>query len=1286
MQHDLSLWRRLPDACFGDESPQSQALRIEQVAVLSRGTPTMALGNMLNAAITGAVLFQIASPLALGPWIGLVWLAACQRLLRWRRNRGRAHPVAVRRRTLLRATVWSGLFGAFWGTLAIALLPRVPAVYQVFIAFVIGGQAAAASTWLAPLFPAFLAYLIASMAPLILGFAVHNSVMGHAMAAMLAAYSAVQVHFAHQAGRSFRDRVRTGQERERLIGALQASRDGIEREVAARTEELRSVNAQLSAEIAERKRTEEELWASQRLLRTVVDAIPYSLTAKDAQGRYLLINAAMASMWRCAPESLIGKTPHDIPGILPADAERMSRADRLVLAEGIGSELPQVAITLRDGTRSHRRAVRAPIFDGRDRVTGLVVLSEDITARVEAEEKLEASRRLLQSVIDTIPHAVFAKDTAGRFILVNKFFADTAGLTPQQMIGMHALNLPGAVPALLNEALAEDREVLITGMPAIREAVPGLFGNAAERWRRSVKLPLRDEAGRVVGLVGLVEDITDRYLAERRVRDSRRLLQSVIDTIPHDVYAKDTNHRYILANKHFADSVSLTPERMVGLNLRDLPGTVPKILEQTLAADREVLATGKPVIHEEMAALIEASADRRFRHIKLPLKDEAGRVAGVVGLVEDITDRYRAERRVKDSQRLLQSVIDSIPYSVFAKDLGGRYILTNERGAAMAGLTPERMIGRRIEEIPGTRPEAVQESHALDKEVATTGRPVVREAVQGYFGLSTDRWRRLVKQPLRNEAGEIVGTVGVGEDITERHLAEQRVRESRLLLQTVFDALPVWVFVKDRERRTVMINRQMAAGYGVEPGAPPPPDLSAGLPEDIRERIAGYDQSVLNSGQPYEVPEMPVALPGQPPRIMRVLRLPLRDGQGKIAGLVGVLEDITERKHAAEAMLQMQKLESLGSLAGGIAHNFNNLLSGILGHVALALYDPGLSGDTRASLQTVTNAARQAADLAEQMLAYSGRGKLQVGPLSLNELVSGMMPLLQVTVPRTARIALRCRQDLPAVVCDASQLRQLIVNVIKNAAEAIGKEAGEIALTTGCVRVSREQLDGYHLAGDTAEGDYVFLEVTDSGPGMTPEVLSRVFDPFFTTRPGAHGLGLPAALGIVRGHQGAIRVTSRPGAGTSVRILLPAVAAAQGGTEPAERLWSRDGAVLVVDDEPAVRQLTAMTLRELGLSVIEAGCGEEAVRLLREHGSAVEWALVDASMPGMSGPSTLRALRSLAPNLPAVVVSGKNEPELLEQFDGLAIRGILRKPFSLTDLQAQLKAWLNPPQQVQASA
>ena len=296
-----------------------------------------------------------------------------------------------------------------------------------------------------------------------------------------------------------------------------------------------------------------------------------------------------------------------------------------------------------------------------------------------------------------------------------------------------------------------------------------------------------------------------------------------------------------------------------------------------------------------------------------------------------------------------------------------------------------------------------------------------------------------------------------------------------------------------------------------------------------------------------------------------------------------------------------QKLESLGVLAGGIAHDFNNILMAIIGNADLALMRINKESPAVENLHRIEQAAARAADLAKQMLAYSGKGKFVVENVDLNTLLEEMLHMLEVSISKKAVLRLNLHQPLPPVEADATQMRQIVMNLVINASEAIGDKSGVIAITTGCMDCDRNYLKDVWLDENLADGLYVYLEIADTGCGMDKETLAKLFDPFFTTKFTGRGLGMAAVLGIVRGHKGAIKVYSEPGRGTTFKILLPA------SGRPAELFngdshtddWQGSGTVLLVDDEETVRGIGAEMLKELGFTAITAGDGREAVEIFK---------------------------------------------------------------------------------------
>jgi PAS domain S-box-containing protein len=384
------------------------------------------------------------------------------------------------------------------------------------------------------------------------------------------------------------------------------------------------------------------------------------------------------------------------------------------------------------------------------------------------------------------------------------------------------------------------------------------------------------------------------------------------------------------------------------------------------------------------------------------------------------------------------------------------------------------------------------------------------------------------------------------------------------------------------------------------------------------------------------------------------------------------LRNISERvqaeaeRRALELKLQQaQKLESLGALAGGIAHDFNNLLTGILGNSGLALSQLEAGSPVRESVQLIETAAHRAAALTRQLLAYAGKGQFVKRTVMVSKAVEEMAYLLELSVSKRCTLKLRFTPEVPPVEVDLAQLRQVIMNLIVNASESIGDEGGVIALSTSVVVVGEGERN---LEAEIPAGRYVCIEVRDTGCGMTEEVKRRLFEPFFTTKFTGRGLGLAAVLGIVRGHQGAIRVESEPGQGTRVQILLPPAAEPLEAAPPAElESLVAEGAVctvLVVDDDETVRAVAKGILESAGHRVLLAKDGQEGVELVARRGAELGIVLLDLTMPVMDGEETFRALRALRPELPVLLSSGYGEQETTERFLAGELAGFIQKPYS----------------------
>ena len=391
-----------------------------------------------------------------------------------------------------------------------------------------------------------------------------------------------------------------------------------------------------------------------------------------------------------------------------------------------------------------------------------------------------------------------------------------------------------------------------------------------------------------------------------------------------------------------------------------------------------------------------------------------------------------------------------------------------------------------------------------------------------------------------------------------------------------------------------------------------------------------------------------------------------------------LIEDISARKQAEKdrrefdlQLLQTQKLESLGVLAGGIAHDFNNILMAIIGNADLALMKLSPESPVADNLHAIEAASSRAAELAKQMLAYSGKGRFVVAPVDLNRLLDEMLHILKVSISKKAVLCLNKSEKLPAVEADATQMRQVIMNLVINASEAIGDRSGVIAINTGTMLCDRDYLKNFWLDEGIVEGTYVCLEVSDTGCGMDEQTISKIFDPFFTTKFTGRGLGMAAVLGILRGHKGGIRIYSEPGKGTTFRLLLPASGKS---AELANVIvgeaddWKGSGKVLLVDDEETVQVTGSIMLRTLGFTPIVAADGRQALELYRQD-PELAFVILDLTMPHMDGEQCLRGLRELDPEVKVIMSSGYNEQDVSQRFAGKGFTSFIQKPYRLSDLK-----------------
>jgi two-component system cell cycle sensor histidine kinase/response regulator CckA len=663
----------------------------------------------------------------------------------------------------------------------------------------------------------------------------------------------------------------------------------------------------------------------------------------------------------------------------------------------------------------------------------------------------------------------------------------------------------------------------------------------------------------------------------------------------------------------------------------------------------------------------------------IPVGILIGSVAIGAGLLAstraDLARRAASERVLREQSTMLQLVFDHAPGGITVAGLDGRIREANTSACRLLGYTREEMRQKTIFEL--THPDDLAATRAFGERLRQA--PAVPVAIEKRYVRKDGSTLTAVTHiaVIRDDRGDPLYYLAQITDVSELRLAEARIREQQAHLQTVLRGAPVILFALDRHGTVTLSEGAGLRAIGRKPG-----------------ESVGKDFFTLYADEPAMLAQLRRALAGEAvaarhERLGSTFEIqvaPVRDPEGMVTGVTGIAVDVSmqiqaqrERAELERRLLDTQKLESLGVLAGGVAHDFNNLLTAILGNAALARLALDPKERALVHLDRIEQASQTAAALCRQLLVFSGGGHMDSGSVDLSATVGETTALLKVSLGENTHLDLALEPGLPAVHADAAQLRQIVLNLVLNAAQAIGDRRGTINVRTLTQLVDATWLAGARVGQDSAPGPRVCLIVADDGPGMEPAVLARIFDPFFTTKPTGRGLGLASVLGIVRSHGGALHVHSVPGRGTTFTLAFPPERAAPERLAPAAVAvpapWRGSGMVLVVDDEEAVRRTAAQMVEQFGFEVVEAGSGAAALELV-DAGRPITLVLLDAMMPGMDGAETLTRLRQRRPGLRVVVFSGYSSQDMKPRFASQHPFGFLQKPFSPESLRDALRAAL----------
>jgi PAS domain S-box-containing protein len=789
-------------------------------------------------------------------------------------------------------------------------------------------------------------------------------------------------------------------------------------------------------------------------------------------------------------------------------------------------------------------------------------------------------------------------------------------------------------------------------------------------WLLGKGMVFLDDSGRPSRVVGVNLDITDRRRTQAALRETELQYKDVFENTSECIFvidiSDDGRFKFASFNRAGERTVGLSSGKVSGKFVEDV---VDQALANTLTANyRRCVEAGTILSYEEE---LDLPIGRRLFHTSLiPVRDTAGRIHRIIVVARDITESKRTQEALRISQERLELAQAAAGIGVWDWDIARNQTHCSKEYGPLYGL--------QIGDLAPPPEQWIKFVHPEDRARVQTELHLALDCAKPYntefrvvWEDGSTHWLFGKGQVFRETQGKPIRMLGVNMDITERKHAEQVLRESEERFRNMADTAPVMIWVCGPDKLFTFFNK----GWLAFTGKTMEQELGNGWakdvhPDDLRRCLDTFSASFDSHGS-FRMEYRLRRADGEY-RLVLDIGVPRFGPDGVLAGYIGSCIDISDLRRAQEEAFDRQKLESLRVLTGGIAHDFNNLLGGILADAELAEINLVAGSSPAEEIQRIRAVTIRTAEIVRELMIYSGQDNTDLAPVDVSAIVEEMLELLKASVSKRAVLKINLAKSLPSVLGNAAQIRQLVLNLMINASEAIGGKHGVVVMTTSFV--SGKEHSATNSTTPVAQGGYIRLEISDTGCGMTPEEQAKIFDPFFTTKFAGRGLGLAVVLGIVRDHGGTIDVESMPGQGTTFQILLPC------SISPATQLRSdflddstaqtprAGGTVLLVEDEDALRFSISKMLRRKGFSVLESGDGATAIDLFHQKQAAIDVVLLDMTIPGLSSREVIEEVRRVRPDIKVLLTSAYSREMVTASLDAPQIKGFIRKPFQLTQL------------------
>lgn len=765
-----------------------------------------------------------------------------------------------------------------------------------------------------------------------------------------------------------------------------------------------------------------------------------------------------------------------------------------------------------------------------------------------------------------------------------------------------------------------------------------------------------------------------------RLRRAFRLLRDIFDAVPQPRQVVDRHGKTVLANDAFARAFAGVDKPIPALLLAEVAGDEDaRVQVERLAANARNGIAGYVELRVRPQGQGSRQGDKpgpestEWKHVAAyPVN---GRPGTVFWLVDDITLRRQMEQVIQEEQNRFVDLLENAPIGFYSVDGEGRFLFANQTLCDWLGRSHESLESSVVhlhDVLAEPPPDGTLPYDPFGDESASRGEVTLKDAAGRAFQVSISQDVAHDEDGPQGENGRGVRTRSVVRHLSHERAMAEALERSVQRFERFFLEAPVGIALLDVAGRFTEANRSFGVLVGREPDSLAGSSLCDLVPAEQRGAV---EIALGGASGPIDV-----RFHGETEKVCTMYVTGLAEADGATAGFIAHFIDTTEQKNLEVQFSQSQKMQAVGQLAGGIAHDFNNLLTAMIGFSDLLLLRHRPGDQSFADIMQIKQNAARAANLVRQLLAFSRQQSLQPRLLNVTDILAELSHLLRRLIGESIDLDMNHGRDLGSVKADQGQLEQVIINLVVNARDAMAEatsDGGKLGIRTANVTVEREKT----VRGEVMPaGEYVMIAVSDTGTGISPENMDRIFDPFFSTKEvgAGTGLGLSTVFGIVKQSGGFVFVDSEPGQGSTFSIYLPyhaatADAAAGAAETEVRRDLTGNATILLVEDEEAVRAFSARVLRNKGYEVLEAGSGESALEVFREQPEAIDLIVTDVVMPRMDGPTLVRHLREQHQDLKVIFISGYTEDAFRKRLGEETGIHFLAKPFSLKQLAAKVK-------------